>query len=192
MGPSVSWDNKIHNKNEIKVIDILQLADQLFPFIYSEKWDNSGIQIGNPQDIVHSVVFSLDPTHETIRYAAQNSSQLLVTHHPLLIEPIKSITHQTPAGLNILHAARNAINILSLHTNLDAAPGGLNDSLANLLNLENVIIPKDALCARIGELPQELSMDDLTDFVGKQLGLDHIRIIGGANRKIKESISRLG
>jgi dinuclear metal center YbgI/SA1388 family protein len=185
MGPSVFWDNKILNKDEIKVIDILELADQLFPFVYSEKWDNSGIQIGNPQDIVHSMVFSLDPTHESIRYAAQNSSQLLVTHHPLLFEPIKSITPQTASGLNILHAAKNAINILSLHTNLDAAPGGLNDALANLLCLENVITPKDALCARIGELPQALSVDDLTDLIAKQLGLDRLNIIGGVNRKIK-------
>ncbi len=71
---------------------IVEIADRLFPFDMAEKWDNCGIQVGDPGRNVRSIAFSLDPTPQTVRFAADHSCQLLVTHHPVLLEPVRTIT----------------------------------------------------------------------------------------------------
>jgi dinuclear metal center YbgI/SA1388 family protein len=156
---------------------VVEIADRLFPFQEAEPWDNVGIQIGDPDRVVESVAFSLDPTPQTVEFAANNLCQLLVTHHPALFEPIRRITPDNLPGRTLLAAARLAVDILSLHTNLDAAPGGLNDNLAGKIGLQEVIMPTPARCARLGRLPAALSLFELAGMVAERLMIPHVRTI---------------
>jgi len=164
---------------------IVDIADRLFPFEEAETWDNCGLQIGDPQRLIRSVAFSLDPTPETVRFAADRSCDLLITHHPLLLEPVRSILADRFIGRTIMDAVRMRVDILSLHTNLDAAAGGLNDELASLLGLEDVIVPEPARCARLGSLPVPAKVSDVGGKVARDLRIAEVRIVSREDTEVR-------
>ena len=164
---------------------IVEIADKLFPFDAAEAWDNSGIQIGNPDRSITAVAFSLDPTPQTLRFARDHSCQLLITHHPVLVEPVLNISPDRLPGRTLLAAAGMGIDILSLHTNLDSAQGGLNDHLASILNLQEVFTPVPAMCARMGKLPTPMGIKDLAAKVSRELEISHLRIISATEREVQ-------
>jgi len=164
---------------------ILEIADRLFPLQEAEPWDNAGIQIGDPQRLISGITFSLDATPESVCFAAERSCQLLITHHPVIIDPLRTIQPDNLAGKTLLSAARSGVDILSLHTNLDAASGGLNDYLARKLGLTEIIIPLPARCARLGRLPQPMTVTDLTAMVARKLEVTHLRVIAQGNAALE-------
>lgn len=122
-----------------KTADIVGIINKIAPISLAEAWDNPGLQIGDPLAEITKVMVALDPTPDVINSALKASCQLLVTHHPLIFKPLKSISTATPLGSSIHKAIKGGLSIVSLHTNYDIANGGLNDLLASKLRLSNVI-----------------------------------------------------
>jgi len=151
----------------------------------AEKWDNCGIQIGALGRTIQSIAFSLDPTPQTVRFAADHSCQLLITHHPVLLEPLRRVTTDTLPGRTILEAAAAGVDILSLHTNLDAAPGGLNDELAARIGLHSVVTPEPARCARLGTLLEPAAVFELARRWEKDLGIPHMRVVAREDKRVQ-------
>jgi dinuclear metal center YbgI/SA1388 family protein len=118
-----------------KVSDILGIINKIAPPDLAETWDNTGLQLGDPTAEVTQVMVALDATPAVIQSAIESSCQLLVTHHPLIFKPQKSISTATPQGHLIHTAIRSGLSVISMHTNYDIAPGGLNDVLAERLGL---------------------------------------------------------
>jgi GTP cyclohydrolase I len=164
---------------------IVEIANRLFPFDMAEKWDNCGIQIGDPRRTVRSIAFSLDPTPQTVQFAADRSCQLLITHHPVLLEPVRTVTTDTLPGKTLLKAAEMGVDILSLHTNLDAAPGGLNDRLATRLGLHSISTPLPAACARLGKLESPVEVFALARKWSADLDIPHMRVICQAQKLVR-------
>lgn len=164
--------------SETTVADILLIADQIFPFSYAEPWDNCGLQLGDPAQTVRVTGFGLDPNPSTIAWASENQCELLITHHPLLISPIRQIRVDDMVGGSIAAAFRAGISIISLHTNFDAAPNGLNDYLAERLELKYIATPDGAPCARRGSLPQPMDIEELAVRVRDRLELESVRWTG--------------
>jgi len=171
---------------------VVEIADSLFPFDTAESWDNCGIQVGDPHRPVRATAFSLDATPRTIDSAARHACDLLITHHPLIFEPLRCITADQFVGRTILHAIRLGVDILSLHTNLDAAPGGLNDDLVARLGLEQVTVPLPARCARIGELPSAMTVSAFARKAAEDLGLEQVRIISDQDRHVRRIFCACG
>jgi dinuclear metal center YbgI/SA1388 family protein len=171
--------------NAPRLSRIVEIAEKLFPFDAAEAWDNSGIQIGNPDRSITAIAFSLDPTSKTLKFARDHSCQLLITHHPVLTEPVLNILPNRLPGKTLLAAAGMGIDILSLHTNLDAAPGGLNDRLAHVLGLQEVFTPVPAMCARMGQLPAPVGIKDLAEKISQKLEISHLRIISATEREVQ-------
>lgn len=163
----------------IPLSDVLAIADALFPFEHAQEWDNCGLQIGDPDRIIGRVAFSLDASLQTVQFAADASCGLLVTHHPLLLEPLRALTTDQYAARVILCAARKGVDIMSLHTNLDAAPGGLNDLLARRIGIEDAVVPQDATCARFGSLSEPVELTALARQVAAELRLHGVRVVRG-------------
>jgi dinuclear metal center YbgI/SA1388 family protein len=170
----------------IALARIVEIADRLFPFDQAESWDNSGLQIGDPRNTINAIAFSLDPTPLTIRFAADNSCGLLITHHPLFPEPLRSITSETLTGRTVLDSARLGVAVLSLHTNLDAANGGLNDHLATSLGLAGISVPEPARCARIGDLAQSTGLWDFARRVADVFQTPNVRVIARDDAHVRK------
>lgn len=101
-------------------------------------WDNCGLQVGDYGARINKVLVTLDITDGVIEEAVSRGVEMVISHHPLIFEGLKSIHSRTETGRMILKAVKNDLVLYSAHTNLDIASGGLNDYLAGLLGLTEV------------------------------------------------------
>ncbi len=122
------------------VADILAYMETLAPRAMKESWDNVGLLCGSPAAPVTKILVALDPFEHVVREAGEMGAQLIVTHHPLIFRALNSITDETPVGRAILALCRGGIGAINAHTNLDQAPGGVNDVLARTLGLEETFV----------------------------------------------------
>ncbi len=167
----------------LKLIQIVEIANLKFPFDCSEPWDNSGIQVGDLDRDIKNIAFSLDANPLTINYARQQSCELLITHHPILINPVKNILKSDLTGQTIMSAISLNVDVLSLHTNLDASLGGINDFLAQSIGLCDVTTPERASCARVGNLDRALTLRDFNALVIRKFQLCGSTVVCGHELK---------
>ncbi|MBM6926456.1 Nif3-like dinuclear metal center hexameric protein [Pseudoflavonifractor phocaeensis] len=120
------------------VREIYRYLDGLAPFSLQMDFDNAGFLVGRGDRQVDKVLVSLDITQEVAAEAAGLGCQLIVSHHPVLFFPAKSITDADPTGRTLLALAEGGIAAICAHTNLDAVSGGVNDALAQKLGLTQI------------------------------------------------------
>lgn len=123
--------------NKITIGEIAQYLESVAPLALQESYDNSGLQTGNPSDIVKSVLVALDVTEEVIDEAIGNGAELIIAHHPVIFGGLKSLTGNNSIERVILKAIRNNIALYAAHTNLDSIEGGVNSMIARKLGLTN-------------------------------------------------------
>lgn len=114
-----------------KVKDFYGYLNSIAPFETQEDWDNSGMLVGDMNAEVKKAAVVLDITHEEIKKAKAIGADLIISHHPVIFNPIKSVTK----GSVPYELVASSINALCCHTPLDIADGGTNDSLAKLLGI---------------------------------------------------------
>ncbi len=120
------------------VREIYQYLDGLAPFSLQMDFDNAGFLVGRGDRQVDKILVSLDITEEVVAEAAQLGCQLIVSHHPVIFFPAKSVTDATPDGRILLSLVEHNIAAICAHTNLDTVSGGVNDALARKLGLTNI------------------------------------------------------
>lgn len=167
--------------------NIITLIEDFAPLAMQEPWDNSGLQLGDTQSQVWSAVVTLDPTLEAVEKAIQTQSQLIISHHPLLMQGVKSITPNTTLGKIILTAAAHNIAIYSSHTAMDSAPNGINQWIAEKLQLEHIENLTLSGLGRTGVLPQTLTVAQFAATLKDIFGLTVIR----TNANAESLISRV-
>lgn len=178
------------------VADIIKVLDEIAPTQLAEKWDNPGLQVGDHRWTVKKIMVSLDPTPGVMKHAAESSADMLITHHPLVFQPLKSVDLATPIGSVIGAAISESIAVYAAHTNLDNVADGLNDMLAECLDLANVAVmaphgehPADNVdkarngLGRIGELREPTDILSLCRTLKTALELDNVRIAGDTTVK---------
>ncbi len=164
------------------VADILAFINTIAPEEMKEDWDHVGLNCGSMGKPVKKILVALDPFENVCQEALETESDLLVTHHALIWDP-GFVTDMNTQGRNTLFLIENNIACINAHTNLDCAPGGVNDILAEKLGLQNirVINPKgtDNAGRQWGLLRQgTIDPTPLSDFlanVKKQLGCPGLR-----------------
>lgn len=112
--------------------------ETIAPRELAAQWDNVGLMAGDPEQEVSSILVALDPSEEVIRHALKTGSDLVLTHHPLFFHPIRSLDLSEPTARKAALLLQHGIALVSLHTNLDAAPGGVADQLAARLGLADI------------------------------------------------------
>lgn len=123
----------------VTVKDILNFIETIAPSYMKEDWDNVGLNCGRMDKEVKTVLVALDPFMHVCEEAKEVGAQLLLTHHALIWEP-GFVNDQTQWGKCALYLIENGIAHVNAHTNLDCAPGGVNDQLAAKLCLADVSI----------------------------------------------------
>lgn len=120
------------------VQDVLDALERIAPARFAFNWDKIGLQVGNRETPVERAVVALDRSMAAIHYAIEENAQVLLTHHPLIFDPIPSVTMDTYEGRAIHRMIFYGISHICAHTNWDAGDGGINDTLATLLDLQEV------------------------------------------------------
>ena len=177
------------------VADILQFLETLAPTYMKEDWDRVGLNCGHHDQPVTKILVALDPFQDVCQEAKELGADLLLTHHALIWEQ-GFVTDSTEQGRNTLFLIENKIAHINAHTNLDQAPGGVNDILANRLGLQNiqVIAPKgcDEEGRPYGLLRQGLAViQPLYDFLAvikEQLGCEGLRYVSSGKPVCKVAV----
>lgn len=120
--------------------EIIKVLEGFAPPYLAESWDNVGLMVGSASCDVQKVLCALDLNHEVIDEAIDLGANCIVTHHPFLFKPIRSINLETIQGQMIEKLIKHQISVYSMHTNYDITTGGLNDYLANQLGLKDIQI----------------------------------------------------
>ena len=120
------------------VNDLLSYLETLAPRSMKMDWDNVGLLCGSKKQEVSKVLVALDPFEGVCQEAAAWGADLIVTHHPLIFRALNAITDETSIGRSIQLLCKEGISAINAHTNLDCAPGGVNDRLAAMLGLSHI------------------------------------------------------
>lgn len=150
------------------VKDIFDFLNEKFPTETACDFDNVGLLVGDPDTEVKKAVIALDCTPNAITAAVENGCQLIITHHPIIFEPLKRVLARSA----VYEVIKNGISVISMHTNLDVGIGGVNDCLSVALSLENVtkVKAEDGYMLNTGELTSPLYPDGLALYIKEKLG----------------------
>ena len=154
------------------VSEIYHTLDQLFPFSLSMDFDNNRILVSHRSQPVTRALVALDCTLPVLELAKQLEAQLIITHHPIIFQPIRRINEDSV----VYHLIRSGIAVISAHTNLDIARGGVNDALAETVGLTDcrgleLVSPSSGdFLGRIGQLAEPVSAHEFALSLKSRLG----------------------
>lgn len=120
------------------VADILNFIESIAPPYMQEEWDNVGLLCGRRDREVKKILIALDPFYHVCEEAVEVGADLLLTHHPLIFRPMAAVNEDTEPGACALLLIENGISAVNAHTNLDLAPEGVNQVLAEALGLRDI------------------------------------------------------
>jgi dinuclear metal center YbgI/SA1388 family protein len=142
----------------MKIAQIIGALEEFAPLPLQDDFDNAGLQVGNVLQKVKGILLCLDVTEEVIDEALEWDCNLIVSHHPLLFKPLRTLTGKTYIERCVIKACKNDLVIYSAHTNLDNVWGGVNFRLAEKIGLQNVRVlkpRKDGLLKLVTFVPLE-------------------------------------
>lgn len=180
-------------RHKITVGMIYDEIDRIAPFSIQDSWDNSGLLVGDSDDEVKGILTALDITHEVIGEAIAKKANLIISHHPVIFNPLKSVSMNDPA----VRMAAYGISAICVHTPLDKAENGINDIIADMMSREFEtsdfripIITEGSFTegdGRIIEITEEnLSARGMAERLGKMFGGSPVRFTPGL-RKIRKT-----
>lgn len=154
--------------------EFVAIAHTLWPLEGAEEWDSSGLVVGDPTQPITSVLLAVDAVSDTVTEAIEAQADLLLTHHPLLLKPIHSVSEERYKGSLLSGLIRNNIALLASHTNADVVENGVSDVIAKAVGLSNIVpitagnTPGTGI-GRVGNLSTPISLGDLAQLLAKIL-----------------------
>ena len=165
----------------MKIRQVIGALEDFAPLALQDGYDNAGLQIGLPQDVdATGVLLCLDVTEAVIDEAVSRGCNMVVSHHPLLFRPLKSISGKDYVERVVIKAIQHGITLYAAHTNLDNAQGGVNHKMAEKLQLGALewLEPKtgmDGGSGLVGELPTALTQQAFIQLVKDTFHVDSMR-----------------
>lgn len=159
----------------MRLFELNKILEEKIPKSYSCEWDNDGLMCAADMNAqVKKVLCTLDVTEAALKYATENGFDTVISHHPMIFKPLGAVTPENYVSKKAIFALQNNINVFSFHTRFDTMPGGINDLLANALELQNVRIFGDGESdtGRVGELVEEIAIDEFCKRVKNTLHCD--------------------
>ena len=158
----------------MKIKEVYGALERFAPLPLQEDWDNAGLQVGLTEAEVSGALLCLDVTEKIVREAMAKGCNLIVSHHPVIFRKLAQVSDNDMVQRVVMMAVKNDITIISMHTNLDSAFGGVNHEMAERLGLQNIRFlnpqQKNGVeygMGTIGELASEVSAVQFVELVKK-------------------------
>ncbi len=161
----------------MKIKEVLSALERFAPLPLQEGWDNAGLQIGLTEAEVSGALLCLDVNEAIVDEAIEKGCNLIVSHHPLLFKGLKTISDGDYVQRTVMKAILNRIAIVSMHTNMDNAKGGVNYKIAEHLGLHDVEFFAEksgnieAGSGVVGLLPEPMSATAFIQLVKERFGV---------------------
>ena len=163
----------------MKIKEVLSALERFAPLPLQESWDNAGLQVGLTETEVSGALLCLDVNERIVDEAIRKGCNLIVSHHPLLFRGLKTISDLTDVQRTVMKAIENRLCVISMHTNMDNAKGGVNYRIARKLELEDVqffaskqVDGIEAGSGVVGKLAEPMAADDFILKVKKTFGVE--------------------
>ena len=187
------------------VAEIYRALDEKYPLSLREEWDNDGLMLSpDTEKTVTRVLIALDVSEAVAKHAIENGFDLIVSHHPLIFTPLASVTPNDPIAKRAMSLLSHGISVFTFHTRLDAAEGGVNDTLAAICGLTEVTrFGGDNLLGRVGVLKEETTIDAFANKIGKKLSTNYlfyagkrpvrrVAVVGGSGKSMIDDALKTG
>lgn len=165
--------------HSVKIKEVLCALERFAPLPLQEDWDNAGLQVGLTEAEASGALLCLDVSEAIVAEAVRKGCNLVVSHHPLLFRGLKRIGDGDYVQRTVMEAIKHDVCIVSMHTNMDNARGGVNHKMAEKLGLVGVrfLAPKvvdgvECGSGVVGELPQPMAADDFILAVKRAFGVE--------------------
>jgi len=178
----------------VKIKQVLSALEQFAPLPLQESWDNAGLQLGLTEAEVSGALLCLDVNEQIVDEAIRKGCNLVVSHHPLLFHGLKRISDADYVQRTVIKALKNDIVIVSMHTNMDNAQGGVNWKIAERLGLtecqffaQKTVDGIEAGSGVVGMLPEKMAADDFVLMVKRQFGVECVQ----CNELLRRPVQRV-
>ena len=181
------------------VDDIVNIIESAAPLRWQEEWDNSGLQVGNRNAEVQSVLLTTDVTEAVVAEAIKVGCQMIISHHPLLFHGLKQVCGQNPQARCVETAIRHDIAIYSAHTSMDSWLHGVSGRMAEKIGIKEyqlLNVAGGAVCESegkesfglgvIGELPEAMTTEAFVQMVKAAFDAPVLRYVDGGKKDIKK------
>lgn len=166
----------------------MEALEELAPLSFAEEWDNVGMLVGSKEKEIESIYIALDATDEVIQDAIQKKADVLLTHHPLMLKPIKRITNDDFIGRRMIDLIQHDMMYYAMHTNFDVSVMG--NLAADILRLSDQEVLEKTNenygIGKVGFLPKEMELQELCQYVKDAFSLDVVKVYGSKESKLKK------
>ena len=175
--------------------EIIEAIEENYPKEAALNFDNVGLQAGRSTKKVSKILLALDATTPVIELAEKQDVDMLITHHPLIFSPLKSITDQDFVGKRILRLIQDDIAYYAMHTNYDVlGMAELSEEILQLKETEVLDVTGEFFgisqgIGRVGLLESTMSLRSFCDYVKEKLVLSNIKVFGDLDKEIKSEIA---
>ncbi|TPR20073.1 Nif3-like dinuclear metal center hexameric protein [Apilactobacillus timberlakei] len=184
----------------MKVIELVRQFEKFAPKKIAVDGDPIGLQIGSLNQDVHKIMTTLDVRPEVVDEAINNHVDFIFSHHPLMFRPAKNLDLSNPQNSMYAKIIEHHITVYSAHTNLDNAVGGMNDWLADSLQLKDTkglvyqtkMNNHEYFMGRIGMLSNTMTVYEFAEFCKKQFNISGLRLISNTPDKLVNKVAILG
>lgn len=188
----------------MKFNELYKKLSELYPEALRCEWDNDGIMCAHSLDSeVKRVLISLDVTMDTVNYAIENGYDTIISHHPLVFRSQRSLTPLSFTQKKLIELIKGRVNVMSFHTRLDSANGGVNDVLAKKLGLSSIVVDSQDAIGRIGLLEKEMTLEGFARQVKESLSspvvlftgnktVRKVYVVGGDGKDLIENAINAG
>ncbi len=173
----------------MKIKQVLSALERFAPLPLQESWDNAGLQLGLTEAEVSGALLCLDVNEAIIDEAIRKGCNLIVSHHPLLFRGLKQISGADYVQRCVIKAIKHDIVIISMHTNMDNAQGGVNFKIAERLGapvLNDSVAETEKVPLVLAELPTPMDARAFIELVKTQFGVQCAQCNALLQRPIKK------
>ena len=171
--------------------EIMEIIEAVYPKEAALSFDNVGLQAGRSHKEVKRIYLALDATNEVIQAAKDSQADMLITHHPLIFSPLKSVTDGDFISRRILELIQSDISYYAMHTNYDVlGMAGLAERIlglgdARVLDVTGEIDGREEGIGRIGMLEGSMTLKECCRYVKERLALDTVKVFGDLDREVQ-------
>lgn len=173
--------------------EVIHVLEADYPLEKAEEWDNSGLQVGRRNKEVKRIYVALDATDAVIAEACEWKADMLLTHHPLTLAPIRQINTDTMTGRRFYQLIQHDLCHYAMHTNYDVAEMGQAAGEMMKLQQAEVLAPTGTDPAsgepegigRVGHLVRPVAIEECGRIVKKIFGVDTVKIFGDPEQVIE-------